>query len=258
MTVHYELRGPVAWIRIDRPDALNALDFETLHALESAFLRAESETAIRVVVLTGTGRAFCAGGDIHLLVAEMEHTGEGPSYIDAITAAFTALRALGKPVIGCINGLAVGGGLELMLHCDLVIAADSARLGDGHANFGIFPGAGSSALLPRLLPLNQAKDLLFSGRLLKAAEWHQMGIVNQLVPLEQLESAAQKLADEMAAKSPVLMRRLKSLVNTTTDMPLSAALREELRQLRLQMTTDDMREGTSAFVAKRNPNYTGT
>lgn len=258
MTVHYDLRESVAWIRLDRPEALNALDFDTLYALKSAFERAESDPTVRVVVLTGTGRAFCAGGDINLLLAEVHGAADSPSYIDAITRMFTALRALGKPLVGCVNGLAVGGGLELVLHCDLVVASDTAKLGDGHSNFAIFPGAGSSAILPRLLPLHQAKDLLFTGRLLPAAEWHRLGIVNRLVPPVQIESAAQELADELAARSPVLMRRLKAVVNTTTDVPLADALREELRQLRAQMATDDMREGTSAFVEKRTPHYTGT
>lgn len=258
MTVHYKLRGAVAWIRLDRPEALNALDFDTLQALGLAFERAESEAGARVVVLTGTGRAFCAGGDIHQLLQEVKGVADAPSYLDAITAAFTAVRALGKPLIGCINGLTVGGGLELALHCDLLVASDCARLGDGHANFGIFPGAGSAAMLPRRLPLNQAKDLLFSGRLLSAAEWQRLGIVNSTFPLERLESEAQALAERLVAKSPVLLRRLKAFANTTTDMPLAEALQEELRQLRAQMNTNDMREGTSAFVEKRTPNYTGT
>ncbi|MBH1963104.1 MAG: enoyl-CoA hydratase/isomerase family protein [Comamonadaceae bacterium] len=258
MTVHYQLRGPVAWIRIDRPEALNALDIDTLQALESAFLGAEIDPAARVVVLTGTGRAFSAGGDIHQLLREMDGAIDAPSYIDSVSRAFTAVRALGKPLIGCVNGLAVGGGLELALHCDLVVASECARLGDGHSNFGIFPGGGSSAMLPRRMSLNQAKDLLFSGRLLSAYEWQQMGIVNRLVPLEKLESQTQALADELATRSPVLLRRLKASANTTNDMPLHAALQEELQQLRAQMTTNDMREGTSAFVEKRVPHYTGT
>lgn len=257
MTVHYSLRGAVAWIRIDRPEALNALDFDTLQALESAFTRAELDTAVRVVVLTGTGRAFSAGGDIHQLLANIEGAKDSPDYLSAVTATFTAVRALGKPLIGCINGLAVGGGLELALHCDLLVASDAARLGDGHANFAIFPGGGSAALLPRRLPLNQAKDLLFSGRLLTAAEWHQLGIVNRLVPPAELDSEAQQMADELATKSPVLLRRLKSFANTTTDMSLPAALQDEFRQLREHMTTNDMREGTSAFVEKRKPHYAG-
>lgn len=258
MTVHYRHRDQAAWIVLDRPEALNALDFDTLHALEGAFARAEHDPAVRVVVLTGRGRAFCAGGDIHQLRAEIEAPGHGRSYIEAVTLAFAAVRALGKPLVGCINGLAVGGGLELLLHCDLVVAADDARIGDGHVNFAIFPGGGSSALLPRRLPLNLAKRFLFTGDLWSAAECHRLGLVNEVVPPQALEETAQHLANQLAAKSPRLLRRLKALIDNTAEKSLATAFADELQELRDHMTSNDMREGTSAFVEKRTPHYTGT
>lgn len=258
MTVHYRLREQAAWIILDRPDALNALDFSTLHALEEAFVRAERDPEARVVVLTGRGRAFCAGGDIHQLLAEIEAPGHGHSYIDAVTRAFNAVRALGKPLVGCINGLAVGGGLELLLHCDLVVAADNARIGDGHANFAIFPGGGSSALLPRRLPVNLAKRFLFTGDLWSAAECHRLGLVNEVTAPADLEDKAQALANQLAAKSPRLLRRLKALIDSTGEKSLATAFADELQELREHMMSNDMREGTAAFVEKRIPRYTGT
>ncbi len=258
MPVHYANRGPAAWITLDRPEALNALDRDTLESLAQAAARAEADPSARALVITGTGRAFCAGGDIRQLLEEIEAKGSArDGYIDAVTRCFEVLRGLGKPLIGCANGLAVGGGLELLLCCDLVVAADTASIGDGHANFGIFPGGGSSALLPRRLPLNQAKQLLFTGCLWPAAEWQRLGLVNAVVTPAELEAVTQSLAEELAAKSPVLLARLKAVANTTAEKSLPDALREELHELRSQMRTADMREGTSAFLQKRVPRYTG-
>ncbi|HNE70873.1 MAG TPA: enoyl-CoA hydratase/isomerase family protein [Giesbergeria sp.] len=258
MTVHYMNRGPAAWIVLDRPEALNALDFGMLEELAQAMQRADADPDARVVVLTGQGRAFCAGGDIAQLRADMEAAPGQPSrYVDAVERGFDAVRALSKPLVGCVNGVAVGGGLELLLCCDLVIAARTARIGDGHANYGIFPGGGSSALLPRALPINLARHLLFTGALWPAARWHELGLVNQLADLTALEQETQTLAEDLARKSPRLLARLKQTINTCLDKPLAQALRDELGELRSHMQSADMREGTSAFLEKRTPLYSG-
>ncbi|MGD9942554.1 MAG: enoyl-CoA hydratase/isomerase family protein [Burkholderiaceae bacterium] len=258
MSVHYTNRGPAAWIELDRPQALNALDFEMLDGLAQAVQRADADPAARVVVLAGRGRAFCAGGDIVQLRADMDAAPGSPQrYVDAVGRGFDAVRGLGKPLIGCVNGVAVGGGLELLLCCDLVVAADTARIGDGHANFGIFPGGGSSAMLPRRLSLNQAKQLLFTGELWPAERWHDLGLVNRLVASASLHSETQALAEELARKSPRLLARLKEVANAAADKPLADALRDELAELRAHMLSADMREGTSAFLAKRAPSYLG-
>lgn len=258
MKVEYATRGQVAWIRLRRPQALNALNVDTLQALAAAMDRADADSTVRSVVLTGEGRAFCAGGDIKQLREEISHgAAPGRGYIDAVTKGFERVRSLKKPLIGCVNGVAVGGGLELLLCCDLVVASETARIGDGHANFGIFPGGGSSALLPRRIPLNQAKLLLFTGRLLTAQEWLRLGLVNQIAAPERLEAETQELAEELATKSPRLLARLKAVANSTADKSLSEALRDELAELRTHMQTADMWEGTSAFIEKRTPLYTG-
>lgn len=256
MAVHYSLNGRVAWIRLDKPQTLNALDSGMLDALGQAMDRAEADTRARVVVLTGQGRAFCAGGDIGELRADIEGLPRQPCrYIDAVKAGFEAVRRLRKPLIGAVNGVAVGGGLELLLCCDLVVAAKSARIGDGHANFGIFPGGGSSVLLSRVLPANLARQLLYTGVLWPAPRWHELGFVNQLVEEAELDAVAQALAEELAAKSPLLLKRLKQMIHTAADRPVPEALELELSHLRRHMHSADMLEGTTAFVEKRQPVY---
>lgn len=262
MSLNYRVEGTTAWLRLDRPEALNALDLATLEALVAAMARAQADAAVRVVVLTGTGRAFCTGGDIKTLLHDVAAGGSASGageedYIDVVARCFHAVRSLRKPLIGCVNGLAVGGGLELLLCCDLVVAATTARIGDGHANFGIFPGGGSAVLLPRLLPLNVAKHLLFSGELLPAAQWQAWGLVNRVVEPAQLNEATRTLAEALARKSPLLLERMKRVANGSADKHLADALREELFELRAHMRSLDMREGTRAFVEKREPHFTG-
>lgn len=256
MAVNYSLKGQVAWIRLDRPEALNALDAAMLDSLSQAVSRAEADDAARVVVLTGQGRAFCAGGDIRQLRADIEgRSAPGSQYLDAVKAGFETVRSLSKPLVGAVNGVAVGGGLELLLACDLIVAARSARIGDGHANYGIFPGGGSSVLLPRVLPPNLARQLLYTGVLWPAKRWHTLGFVNHLVDDDALITATQALADELAAKSPRLLRRLKAIATDSMHKAVSDALALELMELRDHMRSADMREGTLAFVEKRQPVY---
>lgn len=258
MSVVYTQEDATAWLTLDRPEALNALDFAMLEELAQALARAQADPAVRVAVLTGRGRAFCAGGDIAQLRTDMEGPPGSPTpYLDAVERGFQAVRAFAKPLIGSVNGVAVGGGLELLLCCDLVVAAETARIGDGHANYGIFPGGGSSAVLPRVLPMNQARELLFTGELWPAARWQALGLVNLVVPPEALEAETRRLAQAIARKSPALLARLKQAVNTTRDRPLPQALADELATLRVHLHSADMREGTAAFLEKRDPSYTG-
>ncbi len=262
MSVDYRVQGQTAWLQLNRPEALNALDRRTLEALAAGVARAQADEQVRVLVLTGTGRAFCAGGDIKALLHDAAAGGSAAAtgeedYIDVVARCFAAVRALRKPLIGAVNGVTAGGGLELLLCCDMVLAAEDALLGDGHANFGIFPGGGSAALLPRRLPLNVAKQLLFSGELLPAARWQTWGLVNELVPPEALQTRTQALADALSRKSPVLLERLKRVADASADKSLADALRQELFELRAHMRTQDMREGTTAFVEKRQPHYIG-
>lgn len=269
--VDYAVVDRVARLRLNRPSTLNALSRQMLDELADRLEAARLDDAVRVVVLTGSGRAFSAGGDIKALSGELngdpdgEPGGDAPSrgdaadgdYLDRVFRTFGMLRRMSKPVIASVNGVAVGGGLEMILCADLVVAAEGVRIGDGHSNFGIFPGGGSSVGLPRRIPLNLAKQLLFTGKLLDAAEWKTLGIVNEIVAPEALAGRAQALAVELAQRSPLLLARMKRVANEACDKSLDDALRHEMLELRDHMRSYDMREGTAAFVEKRQPRFIG-
>ena len=256
MTVRYEVRGAVAWLTLDRPEAMNALNRATLEALVRGLDAARPDPRVRALVLTGSGRAFCAGADLKEVAAKELPPGE-EDFIDVATRAFTALRTFPKPVIAAVNGIAMAGGLELVMCCDIVLAAEGARLGDAHANFGVFPGAGGAAVLPRKVPPNVAKYLLFTGDALTAAELAQHGLVNEVVPHQGLAARAQELGDKIATKSPVALARMKRVADRSLDGSVADALRHELLEFRAHERSHDMREGLAAFVEKRAPKFEG-
>jgi enoyl-CoA hydratase/carnithine racemase len=162
-----------------------------------------------------------------------------------------------KPLIAVLNGITLAGGLELAMTADLIIAAESAKIGDAHANFGVLPGAGGAVKLPRKIGINRAKYLLFTGEFISAAEMKDYGLVNQVVPSEELEKAAQALADKLAEKSPLGLSRMKQLVRDGLEQPLDVALRLELATLKVHTQSYDMSEGLKAFTEKRKPEFKG-
>ena len=180
-----EMRGSAAWLRLNRPTELNALSRDMVLELGEALERIRRDEKLRVVVLTGSGRAFCAGADLKAVQASLsqERSDDG-DFLDAVAEVFQILRDFPKPVIGGLNGVTVAGGLELAMCCDVLIAAESAKIGDAHANFGVFPGAGGAAVLPSRIGLPNAKYLLFSGRSLPARDWLRMGLVQEVVAAE--------------------------------------------------------------------------
>jgi enoyl-CoA hydratase len=251
-----ELAGPVAWLRLNRPDAMNALSTELLDDLDHAIDIVERDTTVRVVVLTGTGHAFCAGVDL-------KEIGQPPdpdrivAFVRAAGATIDRLPALGKPVIAAVNGLALAGGLELVLACDLVVAAASARLGDAHANYGLLPGAGGAVRLARVVGPTVAKYLAFTGQSLPAADLVPLGLVNEVVPPGRLRTRANELAQQIAAKSPQGIARMKALIRDGLDQPLDTALRLERLVLATHAHSADLVEGLAAFTEKRLPRYPG-
>ncbi|QUN32767.1 enoyl-CoA hydratase/isomerase family protein (plasmid) [Cupriavidus sp. KK10] len=251
----HELRGTVGWLTLDRPAAMNSLSCELMRGLDAQLRQWRDDPAVRVVVLTGSGRAFCAGADLKEVSAPAA-AGEA-DFIDVATGFFATLRAFPKPVIAAVNGLAVAGGLELVLACDLVVAAESARLGDAHANFGVFPGAGGAAVLPRKLPVNVARFLLFTGRTFTAAQMERHGLVNEVVPDSELAAHAQALAEELATRSPLVLARMKQVAAEAADKPVADALRHELLAFRTHQRSYDMQEGLRAFAEKRAPGFKG-
>ena len=251
-----ERDGAVLVLTINRPKVLNALNAETLEALGRAIDTARDDASVRVVIITGTGdRGFVAGADINELAAQTpvsgrEHARRGQSLFDRI-------ERLGKPVIAAINGFALGGGCELAMACTLRIAADTAKLGQPEINLGLIPGYAGSQRLPRLVGRGRALDLLLTGNPIAADEALRIGLVNKVVPAADLMTETRALAQALAAKAPVAVRYILEAVAGGLDMSFEDAQDYEATLFGLVATTDDMREGTRAFLEKRKPEFKG-
>lgn len=253
-----EIRNGVLWVTLNRPEAMNALTPDVLTGIHDALDKAESDEAIRVVVLSGAGRAFCAGADLKFVRSESAHGSTSTNaFLRNVLRTMERLERLPMPVIAAVNGLALAGGLELLLCCDLVVAARSAKLGDAHANYGLLPGGGGSVRLPRKIGPTRAKYLLFTGEFVAADELLASGLVNLVVDDAELIPAAQSLAARVATKSPLGLKRMKQLVNDGLDQPAETALRLELLASEVHAHSDDMREGLAAFAEKRKPVFRG-
>lgn len=251
-------RGAAAWLRINRPDAMNSLNMDVVAGLQEGLDSAESDENVRCIVLTGTGRAFCAGADLKFVRQAGEEPGDGQSqFLEQVGALLNRIESFPKPVIAAVNGLALAGGLETVLCCDLVIAAQSARLGDAHANYGLLPGGGASVRLPRKIGPTRAKYLMFTGDFVLASDLLESGLVNQVVPDAELDAAVTTLVDKLAARSPLGLSRMKQLVNDGLEQPITTGLRLELLASALHQHSQDMNEGLRAFQEKRPPAFTG-
>ncbi|MEJ8822593.1 enoyl-CoA hydratase/isomerase family protein [Variovorax humicola] len=255
MNVAYEVKGPVGWMTMTRPKAMNALDRGMVDGMTAQLRAWQNDPAVRVVVITGTGPAFCAGADLKQASAPAE-PGE-MDFLDAIVAFFNVLRSYEKPVIAAVNGMALAGGLEAVMCCDIVLAAQSARFGDAHSNFGVFPGGGGAAILPRKVPANVAKYLLFTGDAVPASDMKTWGLVNEVVADAELAARAQALGEKLAAKSPVVLKRMKRVANQAADKLQADALRDEELELRNHQRSWDIQEGLRAFTEKRKPEFRG-
>lgn len=251
--------GAVVWLRLQRPAAMNAISPGLLDELNVALDEIESDETVRVVVLTGTGRAFCAGADLKAIA---NAAGEvDPSQVVAFVAyagrTIERLAALGQPVIAGVNGLALAGGLELLLASDIVVAASTARIGDAHANYGLIPGAGGSVRLSRVVGTHMAKYLAFTGDHFPPSSPVLAGLVSLIVEPEQLDNRLSELASTLADKSPLGLRRMKRLINDAPDQSLRDALAAEQHALGEQCRSADFTEGIAAFAARRTPVYPG-
>jgi enoyl-CoA hydratase len=256
MPIDRETRGPVAVLTLDNPGKLNALSIEMLDGIGGHLDEIEPDDAVRAVVITGAGeKAFAAGADIgHMREATVQ---EARDYAERGHALFARIEAFPKPVIAAINGFALGGGCELVLACDIRLAADSARLGQPEVNLGIFPGWGGTQRLPRLTTPGFAKDMIFTGRHVGAAEAHDAGLVNHLYPQAELIDRAVALGEEIAKKSPLAIAVAKRLVNEALEGDYRDALARELAAFGDAFATEDQREGMAAFFEKREPDFTG-
>ncbi|AMG87559.1 enoyl-CoA hydratase/isomerase family protein [Bordetella bronchiseptica] len=252
-----ETKDGVRWLTLNRPHALNALNAALVAALTEAIGQAQADPQIGAIVLTGAGRAFCAGADLKETERRTQEQGSNVAFIRAIGALTELIEAGAKPVIAAVNGIAVAGGLELVLACDIVLAADSARLGDAHANYAMFPGGGATVRLPRRIGIGNAKYVMFTGQSLPASEWVALGLVARAVPADQLAEHAAQLAGQIAGKSPLVIARMKSALNDATDQPAPVAMRRERELNHLHSLSFDRAEGLAAFREKRPPRFQG-
>jgi enoyl-CoA hydratase len=251
-----ERDGAVLVVTINRPAKMNALNALTLAELGQVLDDAEADAAVRALIVTGAGeKAFVAGADIEELavqtpVSGREHARRGQ-------ALFDRLERLGKPVIAAVNGFALGGGCELAMACTIRLAADSARFGQPEINLGLIPGYAGTQRLPRLVGRGRALELLLTGNPIGADEAHRIGLVNKVVPAAQLMDEARALARALAGKAPVAARYVLDAVAGGLDMAFADAEAHEATLFGLVASTDDMREGTRAFLEKRKPAFTG-
>jgi enoyl-CoA hydratase len=254
--VRLEKRPPFAVVTLDRPKVLNAVNAKTLDELDRAFGELASDVSIRVILLTGAGgRAFAAGADIKELAALSAE--EGHAFALRGQAVLRGIETLSKPVIACIQGFALGGGCELAMACTLRLAADDARLGQPEVKLGAITGYGGSQWLPRLVGRGAALKLLLTGAIVDANEALRLGLVDEVVPAANLTERAEALALEIAANAPLAIKETLFAVNEGIDLPLDLALMREAVRFGHVCGTQDLAEGTTAFLEKRLPVWKG-
>lgn len=258
MAVDYALKDHVARVRIDRADRMNAVDEATADELEAIWQRIEADNEVRCVVLTGSGeKAFCAGADMKAGGA----TREGLAYwAHARPGGFGGLtlrKSLHVPVIARVNGLAVGGGFELVLGCDIVIAAEHASFGLPEARVGRMPMDGGMLVLPRLIPQKIAMGMLMTGNRISAADAQSYGLVNEVVPAGELDDAVDRWVEQILKCAPLSVKAIKECVKETSDLPLDEAMAKRLPSLVAALESEDGEEGPRAFREKRDPVWKG-
>ena len=250
----YQLDGPIARITINRPERLNAVDNQTSRELHAAFLDFKRNDALRVAILTGAGqRAFSAGADLRA----HQEGGEGPWAGDIPFGGITKIEPIYKPIIAAVNGYALGGGLELVLCCDLRLASPNARFGAPEVTIGSIPGAGGTQRLPRAIPAAIATEMVLTGQPIDAETALRLGLINRIVPQEDLLDAAGALAATVAKLPPLAVRAGKEVILRGLEMPLAQGLALEDHFYNRLDQTEDSIEGIRAFVEKRPPEFKG-
>jgi len=252
----FEKKSSIAYVTVNRPKVLNALNMTTMEELRGAFHDIKNDPAVRVVIFTGAGeKAFIAGADIaelakHDAVAGKEYTHKGQSVLNLI-------ENLGKPVIACINGFALGGGCEIAMACTMRLASDNAKLGQPEVKLGLIPGYGGTQRLPRLVGKGIAMQLVLTGEMITAQEAHRIGLVNEVVPAGELIARAEAIAAKIVANAPLAIQYSMEAVNRGLDLPLADGLFLEATLFGVCCSTEDKNEGTKAFLEKRPAQFKG-
>jgi len=245
--------GFVAIIQLNRPQALNALNLELMDELIATFESLDKDDSVRCIILTGNEKAFAAGADIK----EMANATAVEMLERDQFAKWDKIRKVKKPIIAAVSGFALGGGCELMMHCDIIIASETAKIGQPEINIGVIPGAGGTQRLTRAVGKALAMELVLTGRFMNADEALKAGLINKVVPIEFYLEEARKLANEIANRSPVAVRLAKEAILKSFDTTIEIGLEYERKNFYMLFATEDMKEGMAAFIEKRKPEWKG-
>jgi len=253
--IKLEKQPNFALITLNRPP-FNPLNSQVFSDLEKAIGEIESDSSVKAVIITGSGeKAFAAGADVKEIASNSPL--EQHEFLKLILSVLNKLESLDKPTIAAVNGLALGGGCELALACDFRVAAENAKFGLPELNIGVIPGGGGTQRLPRLIGVARAKEMLFLGEAIDAVAAEKYGLVNKVVPKEQLLDSAIELANKLTSKPTVAMKVLKRVVNMGQNVDLASALELEIKSFMVAFCTEDRAEGMKAMLEKRKPNFTG-
>lgn len=242
-----------AIVQINRPDVLNALNIKLMEELVDSLERFDADTDVRAIILTGNEKVFAAGADIK----EMAGASATDMLLRDQFARWDRIRKIKKPIIAAVSGFALGGGCELCMSCDIIIASESAKFGQPEINIGVIPGAGGTQRLTRAVGKYKAMEMVLTGKMISADEAHRWGLVNKVVPVEYYLEEAKSLAKEIAAKAPVAVRLAKEAVLKSFDTTIEGGLEFERKNFYLLFASEDQKEGMAAFIEKRKPDWKG-
>lgn len=254
--VLYSAENEIATITLNRPSSLNSMNETLVNELFSALQTAEDATDVRVIILTGNGRAFCAGGDLSHL-ATLQDVVLAQSFITKVGKLVEKVMSLTKPIIAMVNGIAAGAGFNLVLACDILYCAKSARFAQSFAKVGLIPDCGGMYLLPRIIGLHKAKELMFTADIIDSATADNLGLINKVVADEALSAETYAFAEKLKNSAPLAIHLIKQTLNNTDTLTLQNLLDQEAALQTICMQTTDHKEGLLAFKEKRTPIFTG-